>query len=92
MERRRDAPADQRIGLLTARAGAFAATGLLPEQAVAPRTGLTAACAGIEHLLGEHEQARKRLTGALAELPDGAGPEAVALKLELALGSVFAAD
>jgi DNA-binding NarL/FixJ family response regulator len=101
-----NAPAEERIGLLTARAGASAATGqlaaartdlldamgLLPEQAVAARTGLTAACAGLEHLLGEHEQARKRLAGALGTLPDKAAPEAVALKQELALGSLFAAD
>ena len=101
-----NAPAEERIGLLTARAGAFAATGqlaaartdlldatgLLPEQAPAARTGLTAACAGIEHLLGKHEQARKRLTGALAQLPGRAAPEAVALKMELAIGSLFAAD
>jgi ATP/maltotriose-dependent transcriptional regulator MalT len=100
------APAEQRLGLLTARAGALAAIGqlaaarhdllegieLLPVHAVAPRTGLTAACAGIEHLLGDHEQARARLAGALEQLPDAASPEAVALNLELAIGSLFDAD
>src|SRR4051794_32704003 len=100
------APAEQRLGLLTARAGAPAAIGpppaarrdlldgieLLPVDAVAPRTGLTAACAGIEHLLGDHGQARARLAGALEQLPDPASPEAVALKLELAIGSLFDAD
>ena len=101
-----NAPAEQRLGLLTARAGALAAIGqladarrdlldaieLLPVEAVAPRTGLTAACAGIEHLLGAHEQARARLAGALEQLPDPASPEAVTLKLELAIGSLFDAD
>jgi ATP/maltotriose-dependent transcriptional regulator MalT len=100
------APAEQRLGLLTARASALAAIGqlaaarrdllegieLLPMDVVAPRTGLTAACAGIEHLLGDHEQARARLAGALEQLPDPASPEAVALRLELAIGSLFNAD
>src|SRR4051794_22419244 len=100
------APAEQRLGLLTARAGALAAIGqlaaarrdllegseLLPPDAVATRTGLIAACAGIEHLLGDHEQAPGRLAGALEQLPDPASPEAVALKLELAIGSLFDAD
>ena len=66
-----NAPTEQRVGLLTARAGVLAAVGrladarsdllesieLLPAEAIAPRTGLTAGAAGIEHLLGEHEQA-----------------------------------
>src|SRR4051794_23637752 len=100
------APAEQRLGLLPARAGALAAIGqlaaarrdllegieLLPLDAVAPRTGLTAACAGIEHLLGDHEQARARLARALEHLPDPASPEAVALLLELAIGNLFDAD
>src|SRR4051794_8927194 len=100
------APAEQGLGLLPARASALAATGqlaaarrdllegieLLPVGAVAPRTGLTAACAGIEHLLGDHERARARLAAALEQLPDPASPEAVALKLELAIGSLFDAD
>src|SRR4051794_39828708 len=97
------APAEQRLGLLTPRAAARAGRGrraparrdllegleLLPVDAVAPRTGLTAACAGIEHLLGDHEQARARLGAALEQLPDPASGEAVALKLELAIGSLF---
>ena len=101
-----NAPGEQRVGLLTARAGVLAAVGqladarsdllesieLLPVEAVAPRTGLTAGAAGIEHLLGEHEQARDRLARALEQLPDRAAPEAVALMLELAIGSLFDAD
>src|SRR4051794_14539206 len=100
------APAEQRLALLTARAGALVAIGqlaaarrdllegmdLLPADAVAPRTGLTAACAGIEHLLGDHEQAHERLAGALTRLPDPASRDAVALRLELAIGSLFDAD
>lgn len=99
------APAERRLEILTARAHVRAATGplaaaradlveaigLLPEQAIAARTSLTAACAGIELLLGEHEQAHARLAGALEQLPDRAGPEAVALMIELAIESLFGA-
>ena len=100
------ASADQRIALLAARAGALGAIGqlaaaradlleciaLVPAEAIGPRTSLTAACAGIELLLGEHEQARTRLGAALERLPDRAAPEAVALMMELATESLFAAD
>jgi DNA-binding NarL/FixJ family response regulator len=100
-----NAPAARRLEILTARARVLAATGpltaaradlleaigLLPEQAIAARTSLTAACAGIELLLGEHEQARARLAAALEQLPDRAGPEAVALMIELAIESLFGA-
>jgi DNA-binding CsgD family transcriptional regulator len=100
------APAEQRIGLLTARARALAATGqltsardallecieLLPAAAVGPRTSLTAACAGIEHLLGDHDRARARLAAALEGLPAAAAPEAVTLMLELAVESLFDTD
>ena len=46
----------------------------------------------IEHLLGEHEEARARLADALEQLPDPATPEAVALMIELAVDSLFEAD
>jgi ATP/maltotriose-dependent transcriptional regulator MalT len=99
------APAERKLEILTARAHVLAATGplaaartdlleamlLLPQEAIGPRTSLTAACAGIELLLGEHEQARARLAAALEQLPDRAAPEAVALMMELAIESLFGA-
>ena len=79
-----DAPAEERVELLLARAGALATCGhfaeahsailesieLVPEDAVALRVRLTTACAGIEHLLGRHADAHGRLARAL-ERPRG---------------------
>jgi DNA-binding NarL/FixJ family response regulator len=92
------APPEERVALLTARAGAEAATGqfreahsallesleLLPGESLPLRFRLTAACAGVEYFLGRHESAHARLAAALDDLPDTASPEAVALMLELA--------
>jgi DNA-binding CsgD family transcriptional regulator len=100
---RADAPAQDRVELLLARAGALATCGhfteshaallesyeLVPADAVALRIRLTTACAGTEHLLGFHETAHQRLTTALAGLDDPASPEAVALMLELAMDGVY---
>ena len=66
-----------RVELLTALAGAHAATGrfedsraallesiaLTPDARTAARVGLIGACAGLEQLLGHHEAARTRLDG-----------------------------
>ena len=51
---------------------------------LASRSELAATCARVEHLLGLHDEAHARLTSALDDLPDAAGPEAVTLMLELA--------
>ena len=81
-------PRAERVELLTALAGAQAATGqfadaraallealqLLPEDETATRLQLTAACAGMEQLLGRHEEAHARLVGALEGLDDPASP------------------
>ena len=97
------APAEDRVALLFPRAQALAATGqfaeshdalleslaLVPAQATATRARLTAACAAVEHLLGDHERAHARLAGALNELADAASPEAVALMIELAGDAIF---
>ena len=98
-----EAPADQRVELLLARAGALAACGhfveahsallesieLVPEDAVALRVRLTTACAGVEHLLGYHVDAHARLARALESLEDADSPEAAALMIELALDGVY---
>lgn len=97
------APADQRVQLLLAGATALAATGrfaeahsalleslaIAPEEALPTRIRLAATCARVEHLLGLHDEAHARLATALAGLPDAAGPEAVALMLELAADAVY---
>ncbi|HEY4276976.1 MAG TPA: LuxR family transcriptional regulator [Conexibacter sp.] len=49
-----------------------------------------AACAGVERLLGHHDQALARLTAALGEVEGGAA--AVALRLELAAHASLTAD
>ena len=100
---RDDAPAAERVELLTALAGAQAATGqfaearsallesieLLPADSDELRVRLTAACAGMEQLLGRHEEAHARLEGALEALDDPASPQAAALMVSLALDAFF---
>ena len=63
------------------------ASALLPEQAVALRTRLTAACAG-DRAPARRARGRRaqRLADALEQLPDPATPEAVELMMELAVG------
>ena len=99
-------PAEERVELLLAGAGSLAATGhfaeshtallesiaVAPAEAVALRVRLVVACAGIEHLLGLHQQARTRLENTLAELEDSDSPEAVALMIELALDGLYRTD
>ena len=98
-----DSPAEQRVELLLARAGALATSGhfadahsallesieLLPRDALALRVRLITACAGVEHLLGQHARANARLAGALESLDDADSPEAAALMIELALDGVY---
>jgi ATP/maltotriose-dependent transcriptional regulator MalT len=98
-----DAPAEERVELLLARAGALATCGhfteghsailesieLVPDDAVGLRVRLTTACAGIEHLLGRHADAHRRLARTLEDLEDGDSPEAAALMIELALDGVY---
>ncbi len=103
---RESAPAEERIGLLLARAQALAATGRLEEGRAdllrcidAPAGGggemrvrLTVACAGVEHMLGRYREAHARITAALERLPDPASPEAAALMIVLAFDGLFCAD
>jgi DNA-binding NarL/FixJ family response regulator len=99
-----DAAPGRRIELLTALARAQAATGRFEDSRAALLEAidlagdgdadgrLAAACAGTEQLLGRHEQARRRLAGALERLPERASPEAFELMLALAGGAFFRAD
>jgi DNA-binding NarL/FixJ family response regulator len=62
---------------------------IVPGDAHALRARLARACAGVESNLGQQEQARERLTAALASLPDQGSPEAVALMLELIVNALW---
>jgi DNA-binding NarL/FixJ family response regulator len=100
------APAQARVELLLSRARALVATGqfaeghaalldsigLVPADSVALRVRLTTACAGVEHLLGRHEQAHARLASAMDSLRDPASREAAALMIELAMDGFFRMD
>ena len=94
------APDEQRVGLLVSRARALAALGrladshadLLESIALAPSVELATFCAGIERLLGRHDEAHARLRASLEEMPDPAAPEAIALMIELAVDSIFRAQ
>ena len=100
------APAEQRIALHAALAGSHAATGhfaearaalleglaLLPGDSTLVQVRLTAACAGVEQLLGEHEAAHARLLGALDALGEPGSDLAVELMVSLALSAFFRQD
>jgi tetratricopeptide (TPR) repeat protein len=101
-----DAPDELRVALLLSRARALVATGqfidgrsallesigLVPADSVAAHVRLTAACAGVEHLLGRHEQAHDRLVGAFDRLTDPGSIEAAMLMIELAMDGFFRMD
>jgi ATP/maltotriose-dependent transcriptional regulator MalT len=100
------APDDVRVELLLHRARALVATGqfadghaallesigLVPPQSIALRVRLTTACAGVEHLLGRHEQAHARLVRAVDDLSDPDSTEAATLMIELAMDGFFRMD
>ena len=101
-----NAPNEERIDLLVARAGALAATGrlgdshaafleamsIVPEDAEATRVRLTAACAGIEHLRGRYQEAHAHLETAFAELRDPDSAQGAELMIELAGDSLYLGD
>ncbi|HEV7774493.1 MAG TPA: AAA family ATPase [Conexibacter sp.] len=65
---------------------------LLPADAVAGRVELTTRCAAVEHWLGRHEDAHRRLMRAWEELSDRETPEGVALAIELAVDGLYELD
>jgi ATP/maltotriose-dependent transcriptional regulator MalT len=101
-----DAPVEERVELHLSRARALIATGqfadghsallesirLVPAESVPLRVRLTTACAGVEHLLGRHEQAHDRLASAFDGLSDPRSPEAATLMIELAMDGFFHMD
>jgi len=94
------------VELLLARASALTAAGHFTEShnalrdaaAVVPQSShalcgqVTRACAGVESLLGRHEQARRRLAIAIERLPDPVSREAVTLMVELAMNGFWRTD
>ena len=97
------APAEERVELLLARAGALAAVGhfndshealleaiaIVPQQSSALCTTVATACAGVERLLGRYEDAHSRLERALRGLPEPASVESVGLLIELTLNEFY---
>jgi DNA-binding CsgD family transcriptional regulator len=99
-------PGDGRVELLTALAGAQAAAGRfadartalleclerLSADEVATHAQLTASCAGLEHLLGYHEAAGRRLNAAFQTLGDTTSAVAVTLMVEIAVDGLYRED
>jgi ATP/maltotriose-dependent transcriptional regulator MalT len=97
------APAQDRVELLLARAGTLAAAGhfgdsheallqavaIVPGQSSALCTTVATACAGVERLLGQYEQAHVRLVNALRGQPEPASVESVGLLIELTLNEFY---
>ena len=100
------APASERVELLLDRSAALIAIGrfdeshaallealgLLPDDAVALRVRLTAACAAAERILRRYDEAHARLSRALDDLGDLQSPEAVELMIELARDGLHRTD
>ncbi len=64
----------------------------VPTGAVDRRIELTALCAAVEHWLGRHDEAHRRLLRAWEELPDHASAEAVVVQIELAVDGMYELD
>jgi ATP/maltotriose-dependent transcriptional regulator MalT len=94
---------EDRIALLLPQAAALAAVGrydeshaallatyhLLPPGPGNLRTRMIASLAGLEQMLGKHEDARARLLDALGDLPESDSAESAAFLLELAYDRYF---
>jgi DNA-binding CsgD family transcriptional regulator len=86
------ASAQRSLDLESCRATLLAAMELLPADAGSRRVGLTAQCAAVEHWLGRHEDAHRRLARAWDELPDRSSAAAAALQIELAVDGLYVLD
>ena len=74
------------------RAALLEAIELLSPDAAARRVELTAHCAAVEHWLGRHDEAHRRLVRAWDELPEHTTAEAAALEIELAVDGLYELD
>ncbi len=88
------ASAQRSLELETCRSTLLAAMELLPmdSDARARRVELTAHCAAVEHWLGRHEDAHRRLVRAWEDLPDRTSAAAAALQIELAVDGLYVLD
>ena len=101
-----EAPAEERLALLSAQAQAHLSAGQFFEAydaslaalermegaPLASRVALIATCAALENLLGEHAKAHHRLMTALDATGGDASPEAVPLLIELAIDGLYRLD
>ena len=62
---------------------------LLSSDAVARRIELTTHCAAVEHWLGRHDEAHRRLTRAWEDIPDRSTAEAAVLEIELTIDGLY---
>jgi DNA-binding CsgD family transcriptional regulator/tetratricopeptide (TPR) repeat protein len=85
----------ERLGTILAGTGRFAESHAVLEELlatapdVAQRTRVVVACARVEHHLGRHEEAHRRLVAALEQVPDQQSPEAVSLLLDLGMDAFY---
>jgi DNA-binding CsgD family transcriptional regulator/tetratricopeptide (TPR) repeat protein len=65
---------------------------LLPPESLVRRGEITTFCAAVEHWLGRHEEAHRRLVKAWEELPDRSTAAAAALQIELSIDALYELD
>ena len=65
---------------------------LVPGDQIARRIELTAWCAAVEHWLGRHADAHRRLVRAWDDLPDHTCAEACVVQVELAVDGIYELD
>ena len=85
------ASAQRSLELESCHATLLEAMELLPAAATR-RVELTALCAAVEHWLGRHDDAHRRLLRAWEELPDRGTAAAAALQIELAVDGLYVLD
>jgi DNA-binding CsgD family transcriptional regulator len=86
------ASAQRSLDLEACRATLLDAMELLAPGDAARRVELVALCAAVEHWLGRHDDAHRRLTRAWDELGDRSGAAAAALQIELAVDGLYVLD
>ena len=77
---------------LEARATVLDALALVPAGDLPTRVAMITTCAGLEHLVGRHDEAHARLLALIEELPAIPTREAAELMLEMALDGIFRRD
>jgi uncharacterized protein (DUF2342 family) len=65
---------------------------MLPPESVVRRAEITTFCAAVEHWLGRHEEAHRRLFAAWEELADRSTAVAAALQIELSIDGFYTLD